>query len=112
MTRMENCDTVKGGDSPEAALIGGLPAENLDMLSLLNPMTYIDKYDPKFLVIHGDADNVVPICQSIYFSEALKKKGVLAEFISVPNGQHGPITFNDNTFNKMTDFFIKQSGLK
>lgn len=112
ITRMENCDTVKGADSPEAALIGGVPAENLDMLALLNPMTYIDKDDPKFLVIHGNADNVVPICQSVYFSEALKEKGLLEEFISVSGGQHGPVTFNENTFKKMTDFFIKQSGLK
>lgn len=43
MTRMENCNTTKGANSPEAALIGGIPADNLDMLALLNPITYIDK---------------------------------------------------------------------
>ncbi len=112
MTRIENCNTTKGSDSPEAALIGGLPADNLDMLALLNPMTYIDKNDPKFLVIHGDADNVVPNCQSIYFAKALKEKGLLEEFISVPGGQHGPVTFNENTFKKMADFFVKQASLK
>ena len=112
MTRIENCNTTKGSDSPEAALIGGLPADNLDMLALLNPMTYIDENDPKFLVIHGDADNVVPNCQSIYFSDALKEKGLLEEFISVPGGQHGPVTFNENTFKKMADFFVKQAALK
>lgn len=112
MTRMQDCNTTKGADSPEAALIGGNPADNPDMLALLNPMTYIDKNDPKFVVIHGDADSVVPNCQSIYFSEALKQAGMLDEFISVPGGEHGPVTFNETTFKKMTDFFARQAGLK
>jgi dipeptidyl aminopeptidase/acylaminoacyl peptidase len=62
-------------------------------------------------VIHGDTDNVVPYCQSAYFSKALKEDGVLEEFISVPAGQHGPVTFNESTFKKMTDFFQKQAGM-
>lgn len=81
------------------------------MLALLNPVTYIDKNDPKFIVIHGEADTVVPNCQSMFFSEALKRQGRLDEFISVPDGQHGPVTFNENTFKKMTDFFAKEAGM-
>lgn len=112
MARMENCNTTKDDKSPEAALIGGVPAENLDMLALLNPMTYIDKNDPKFIVIHGEADTVVPNCQSVFFSEKLNENGLLEEFISVPNGQHGPVTFNENTFKKMADFFAKKAGIQ
>lgn len=111
MTRMENCNTTKGANSPEAALIGGVPADNLDMLALLNPITYIDKNDPKFIVIHGEADTVVPNCQSIFFSEALRAQGRLEEFISVPGGQHGPVTFNENTLKKMIDFFAREAGI-
>lgn len=111
MTRMEECSTTKGADSPEAALIGGAPAEHIDLLALLNPITYIDEKDPKFLVIHGDADPVVPYCQSVFFKDALNVKGRLEEFISVPQGQHGPITFNEKTFQKMVTFFRKQAGL-
>ena len=65
----------------------------------------------KFIVIHGEADTVVPNCQSIFFSEALKAQGRLEEFVSVPGGQHGPVTFNENTFKKMTDFFAKEAGM-
>ncbi|MDR0981979.1 MAG: alpha/beta hydrolase [Culturomica sp.] len=111
MTRIENCTTTKEANSPEAALIGGAPADHLDVLALLNPMTYIDEKDPKFLVIHGDADNVVPHCQSVFFSDALKEKGRLVEFITVPNGQHGPVTFNEQTFKKMVDFFKKEAAM-
>ena len=112
MALMDDCKKPKDGKSPEAALIKGNPADNLDMIALLNPITFIDKKDPQFIVIHGEADNVVPHCQSELFATALKSKGLLTEFISVPQGQHGPITFNENTFKKMTDFFLKESKKK
>ena len=70
------------------------------MLALLNPITYIDKTILNLIVIHGEADTVVPNCQSIFFSEALKAQGRLEEFVSVPGGQHGPVTFNENTSRK------------
>lgn len=111
-TRMENCTTTKDEKSPEAALIKGNPADNLDMLALINPMTFLDNKDPQFLLIHGEEDNVVPHCQSVFFSEMLKEKGLLNEFISVPGGQHGPVTFNENTFKMMTNFFLKEAEKK
>jgi len=109
MALMDNCTQPKGADSPEAALIRGNPADNLDIIALLNPITFLDKTDPNFLVIHGDADGVVPYCQSQLFAKALKDQGILTEFITVPQGQHGPITMNENTFKKMTDFFLSEA---
>lgn len=111
MALMNQCKGPNDGNSPEAALIRGNPADNLDMIALLNPITYIDKTDPQFIVIHGNADTVVPHCQSELFSKALKEKGLLTEFISVPEGQHGAVTFNEGTFKKMTDFFLKEAGM-
>ena len=52
----------------------------------LSPMSYIDKKDPKFLVIHGDADPVVPYCQSEYFSKALKDAGMSSVQIAQMTG--------------------------
>jgi acetyl esterase/lipase len=112
MALMNECKKPKDGNSPEAALIKGNPADNLDMIALLNPITFLGKKDPQFIVIHGEADNVVPYCQSELFAKALKEKGVLTEFISVPEGQHGPVTFNESTFKKMTDFFLKEAQKK
>ena len=111
MAHMENCETVKDGNSPEAALIGGAPADLPDLVALISPITYVTKKCPRFLVFHGDADNVVPHCQGVFFSEKLKEAGRLEEFISVPNGQHGPVTFNETTFKKMTDFFKKEAKM-
>lgn len=112
MALMNDCKGPKEGDSPEAALIRGNPADNLEMIAMLNPITFIDRRDPKFLVIHGEADNVVPHCQSELFADALKENGLLTELISVPNGQHGPVTFNDSTFKKMTDFFLNEAAIQ
>lgn len=111
MARMENCETVKDDKSPEAALIGGNPADHMDMIQLCSPYYYVSKTTVPFLVIHGDADPVVPYCQSVSFSETLKENGKLTEMVTVPGGQHGPVTFNDDTFKKMTDFFKKEAKM-
>ncbi|MGN1263375.1 MAG: alpha/beta hydrolase fold domain-containing protein [Prevotella sp.] len=110
MTRMEQCRTVKDAQSPEAALIGGAPAEHFEMTRLLSPITYADKCDTPFLLFHGDADGVVPHCQSVFFAERLKAAGCLADFVTVEGGGHGPVTFNESTFKRMTDFFLLQSN--
>lgn len=110
MARMENCETVKDGQSPEAVLIGGAPADNMDMVALISPITYISDKTAPMLVIHGTADSVVPYCQGVYFSDALKKAGKLDKFIPVEGGEHGPVTFNEDTFRAMIDFFNARSG--
>ena len=114
MSRMNKCETVNDEKSPEAALIGGAPKDNPEKVKEISPVSYVAKAEklPKFLVVHGDADNVVPYCQSKFFSEELRKKGVLEEFITVPDGQHGPVTFNEDTYKKMTEFFKKEAGMK
>lgn len=119
MAHMERCETVKDEHSPEAALIGGAPAANPDLVALISPITYVgspspmvgskSREYPRFLVFHGDADNVVPHCQGERFAEALERAGRLERFVTVPGGQHGPVTFCDSTFRQMTDFFIKES---
>ena len=113
-------ETVKDGNSPEAALMGCAPADNPDLVALISPITYVDNdikgrkggKIPRFLVFHGDADNVVPHCQGVNFSEVLRNAGLLEEFVSVPEGGHGPVTFNDKTFKQMTDFFLKEAKKK
>lgn len=112
MSRMHDCSTVNDGRSPEAALIGGAPADLPDMVNHISPIFYMGEGGPRFLVIHGDADNVVPHCVSEFFAGELRKAGRLEEFISVPGGGHGPVTFNADTFKKMTDFFIQESKKK
>lgn len=111
MSRMENCNTYKDEKSPEAVLLGAAPATVPELCALLNPMTYVDESDPRFLVIHGDSDGTVPYCQSVFFAEVLEKAGRLENFITCPGGDHGPGTFGETTFKAMTDFFAHEAGL-
>ncbi|MDE6289956.1 MAG: alpha/beta hydrolase [Muribaculaceae bacterium] len=105
MSRMENCETVKGADSPEAVLMGVAPADSPDMVALISPITYISEKTVPMLVIHGNSDSVVPYCQGVNFSEELRKAGKLFDFITVEGGEHGPVTFNNDTYKAMVDFF-------
>jgi acetyl esterase/lipase len=111
-TRMENCNTFKGADSPEAAIIGGAPAQNVDKAKLLSPITYVDPTDPPILIFHGGQDNVVPYCQSQFFYDKFQSVGVVSEFVFVPNGQHGP-NVNDTQadLQKMVQFLTKQKSV-
>jgi acetyl esterase/lipase len=76
-------------DSPEAKLIGGPVQQNKDKVQRANPITYVTKDDPPFLIVHGDKDPLVPHNQSEILDEALKKAGVEVTFYTVPGGGHG-----------------------
>ena len=110
MAHMNGCEKVNDGKSPEAALIGGAPEDLPDMVSLISPISYVTAEGPRFLVFHGDADNVVPSCQSERFAQTLKDAGRLEALHIVPGGQHGPVTFNEKTFGEMTAFFLNEAA--
>lgn len=92
-------------DSPESVYIGGPIQAQLDLCALANPITYIDENDPPFLIIHGDADPLVPYCQSLLLDQALKKHGVASELMIVPGAGHGGPWEADYRA-KMAAFFI------
>ncbi|MEE8414581.1 MAG: alpha/beta hydrolase [Dehalococcoidales bacterium] len=76
-------------ESPESLVIGGPLLENADKVIQANPITYINKTSPPFLIVHGDSDVVVPLDQSQIFYEALLKADVEAGLYIVPNAGHG-----------------------
>ena len=76
-------------DSPESKLIGGPVQDNHEACKKANPITYISKNDPPFLICHGDKDMIVPHNQSVLLNEALKKADVEVKFHTVKGGVHG-----------------------
>ena len=54
-----------------------------------SPLTHVSGRTPPTLLIHGDADDLIPHSQSVAFEQALKPKGVPVELITVPGGRHG-----------------------
>ncbi len=75
--------------SPESRLIGGPILENKDKVARANPLTYVTRDDPPFLIIHGDQDPVVPAHQAELLHEALKKVGVPVQLHLVKGAGHG-----------------------
>ena len=99
--------------SPESLLLGGPVLENKDKVSQANPITYIDKQDPPFLIIHGSKDPLVPVHQSQLLDTALKKAKVPVQLIVVEGGGHGGREFNTPETNdrilKFLDQHVKQA---
>ena len=92
-------------DSPESLLVGGPIQDNPDRCALANPATYVTADDPPFLILHGDADPLVPHCQSEVLVEALEDGGVPVKLNIVPGGGHGEGLFVPTYFEAMVEFF-------
>lgn len=92
-------------DSPESELIGGAIQQNKEKAQRANPITYVTKDDPPFLIVHGDKDPLVPHSQSQFLYEALKKAGVKVRFHTVKGAGHG---FDNSQVDKMVDDFFNR----
>ena len=55
-----------------------------------SPVTHVTSDDPPFLLIHGDADDVVPYENAEVMQAALEKAGVAVELLRIPGAGHGP----------------------
>jgi acetyl esterase/lipase len=76
-------------NSPESKLIGGPIQEHREQAAKANPIVYITKDAPPFLIVHGDADPLVPVGQSRLLEAALKQAGVPVTLHIVEGGGHG-----------------------
>ncbi|MGZ8194673.1 MAG: prolyl oligopeptidase family serine peptidase, partial [Methylosarcina sp.] len=91
-------------DSPEANLIGGAIDKNKNKAAQANPIAYITEDDAPFLIVHGDADPLVPHHQSELLADALKKADVPVVLYTVKGGQHGG--FNDPKVQQLVKEFF------
>ena len=93
-------------DSPESRLVGGPVQQNKEKCRRANPITYVTKDDPPFLIVHGDKDPLVPRNQSEILHKALQKAGIPAKFHTVKGGGHGG--FKDPAVEKMVEDFFDE----
>ena len=54
-----------------------------------SPQTHVSATTPPTLLMHGDADDLVPYAQSAGYEAALRAAGVPTRLITVPGGKHG-----------------------
>lgn len=74
--------------SPESLLIGAAPIDRPDLAKAASPVTYVDKKDPPFLIIHGEKDDMVSPKQSQLLSSWLNVHHVPNELIIVKDAPH------------------------
>jgi acetyl esterase/lipase len=55
----------------------------------ISPVTHVSADDPPTLIIHGDADKLVPIQQAELLVKKLKEAGVEAKLVTKPGAAHG-----------------------
>lgn len=77
----------------------------------ISPAYHVSADDPPTLIIHGDADKLVPIQQAELIVGKLKEAGVPAELVVKPGAAHGwPDLAKDLT--KFADWFDKHLAKK
>jgi acetyl esterase/lipase len=91
--------------SPEAILIGAAPLDRPDLAKAASPVTYVDRKDPPFLIIHGEKDELVSPDQSRLLRAWLNVSGVKNELIIVKDAPHFGVMFDtDEVRNKVINF--------
>jgi len=94
--------------SPESILIGATPLSRPDLAKAASPVTYVDKNDPPFLIIHGEKDDMVSPKQSMLLSSWLTIAGVPNELIIVKDAPHyGEMFDAEEVRKKVMGFLIK-----
>lgn len=92
MIRLCHMVVAAGGDTALFKnLVGGeLTEQNMELLKEMSPIHIIQKNMkyPPILLLHGDADTIVPYDESTNMHKALRKGGYDAEMICVKNAPH------------------------
>lgn len=68
-------------------------SETEAILLKLSPITYVNAKHPPTLIVHGDADQLVPLQQARLMDAALAKAGVDHKLEIIPGGGHDEKTF-------------------
>lgn len=88
-----------------AKLFDGFPEEKQSLAKMADPGTYAKNTNPPMLIMHGDADDVVPLAQSEELYDTLKEAGAPVWLIVVNKGTHN--LFSPECLDAVVKFFDK-----
>jgi acetyl esterase/lipase len=69
-------------------LLGGSPRTAAERYALASPITHASQDTPPTLLIHGTADGVVPVGQSVRFEKRLRNEGVAVRLLTLQKAGH------------------------
>jgi acetyl esterase/lipase len=89
------------------SLLMGCPIQQCkEWTRTASPMSYVTPDDPKFLILHGMLDCLVPYTQSVSLHQKLEANGVDSRLILIPSGDHGGDIFNEAKYQRIVDEFL------
>ncbi|MBN9299603.1 MAG: alpha/beta hydrolase [Filimonas sp.] len=87
----------------------GAKANDEKFRQSVSPVSYVTKNSPPTIIIHGDADPVVPYQQSEDLHKKFVEAGVKTQFLPVAGGKHGGFPTEQNSdVNKAIAAFLKE----
>jgi acetyl esterase/lipase len=90
------------------AWFGSLPNAQ-ELARKVSPLTYVRKDMPPTLIIHGDADPIVPYSQAARLRDALSSAGARSDMYTVKGGGHGNYSPDERVkiYEKIHEFLTK-----
>ncbi|MBV9491135.1 MAG: alpha/beta hydrolase [Verrucomicrobia bacterium] len=90
LVQMDAAGQVRRGPNAwQVRLIGGSVQQNYARAGSVNPIAYVTRNAPPFLVVHGTRDQVIPFSQSQLLVSALRAAGVPVQVRLVEGAGHG-----------------------
>jgi len=109
---VELFEKVKDSLDPAMAngLAGGSISERIDVLREISPLLVLQKNKkyPPILLVHGDADTIVPYSESENMFKALIDNGYDSELIRVENAPHEGSFWSCELIDEITDFIKRK----
>ncbi len=92
----------------------GTPAEEMDQTKMtdVSPISFASKDDPPVLLVHGDADVIVPVRHSRDLDKRLDQLGAPSDLFEVPGGNHSVAGAGGEAVEKQSTAFVRRHLLK
>ena len=94
---------------PISTLLGAAPIKRPDISKLASPVTYVDKNDPPFFIVHGEKDESVPYQQSVLLQSYLNVAGVQNELTIVKDAPHYGAMFDSEEIRTKLFAFLENT---
>jgi acetyl esterase/lipase len=92
------------------SLLMGCPIQQCkEKTATSNPINYIARDTPPFLIMQGQLDCLVPWQQSKILYDALIANGIDATLVLLPTAQHADDQFNQPQYEAMVDAFLDRT---
>lgn len=106
-------DLTTLGDYGSAKKWLGVNSGNRGFTESVSPIYYVKTDSPPTIIVHGNADPVVPYEQSVLLHQKFVDSGVKTDFISIEGGKHGKFTKEENElFSVRMWKFLGELGLE